>query len=58
MEKKGLCTTCIEVKTCTFVKDAPIWQCEEFSSGIHTTAKRAQIKSKRVVSCEVATESE
>ena len=33
MEKKGLCSTCIRVKTCIFLKDPPVWQCEEFSIG-------------------------
>lgn len=31
MEKKGLCSTCIHDKDCTFPRQFPVWQCEEFS---------------------------
>ncbi|MBI4972377.1 MAG: hypothetical protein HZC16_00990 [Candidatus Omnitrophica bacterium] len=58
MEKKGLCTTCVEFKTCIFSKEPPVWQCEEFSNGNNVPASFKQIKTKRVVSREVATESE
>jgi hypothetical protein len=58
MERKGLCTTCIEAKACIFVKEPPVLQCEEFSHGNHTPAKFKQAKTKKPISCEVATESE
>ena len=57
MERKGLCSTCAWVKTCTFIKDPPVLFCEEFSSNsVPTNLKKT--KSKRFVSREVATESE
>lgn len=30
MEKKGLCSTCIYDKECTFPRKFPVLQCEEF----------------------------
>jgi hypothetical protein len=33
MEKKGLCSTCIHDKECTFPRKFPVWQCEEFTTG-------------------------
>jgi len=35
MQKKGLCTNCVNDKACTFPRRFPVWQCEEFeeSSG-------------------------
>lgn len=57
MERKGLCGTCVQVKTCIFLKDPPVWQCEEFSNGSDAPV-RLKVKTKRVVSREVATESE
>jgi len=58
MERKGLCSTCTYVETCSFIKDPPVWQCEEFSSDNNLSARFKQAKTKRVVSREVATESE
>ncbi|MFH1201585.1 MAG: hypothetical protein V1674_01685 [Candidatus Omnitrophota bacterium] len=58
MERKGLCSTCVRVKACIFIKDAPVWLCEEFSNGNHVPTSFKQAKTKRVVSREVATESE
>jgi hypothetical protein len=58
MERKGLCTTCLEVESCIFVKQPPVWQCEEFSNGNHVPKGLRQAKAKRIVSREVATESE
>jgi len=60
MERKGLCSTCVQVETCIFIKDPPVWQCEEFSSGnnVPTSFKFKQAKTKGSVSREVATESE
>ena len=56
MNRKGLCSTCVEVTACIFVKEPPVWQCEEFSGGNHNPAFR-QGKVKRVIREEV-TESE
>jgi hypothetical protein len=57
MEKKGLCTTCVEFKTCIFTKDLPVWQCEEFSNGKNVPMRFVQTKVRRAVHDEV-TESE
>jgi hypothetical protein len=58
MERKGLCSTCVQVETCIFIKDSPVWQCEEFSNGNNVPMNFKQAKTKRIVSREVATESE
>jgi hypothetical protein len=58
MEKKGLCTTCIHFEKCIFIKEPPVWQCEEFSNGNNVPTRFKQVKTKRIVSREVATESE
>jgi hypothetical protein len=56
MERKGLCATCVEFKTCIFAKEPVIWQCEEFSNGNHAPSLR-QAKVRQVIRDEV-TESE
>ncbi|MBU1124859.1 MAG: hypothetical protein KKC84_02445 [Candidatus Omnitrophica bacterium] len=58
MERKGLCSTCVEVQTCIFSKDPPVWQCEEFSDANHAPTSFKQAKTKRAVSRAAATESE
>jgi hypothetical protein len=58
MEKKGLCISCVNIKTCIFSKDPPVWLCEEFSNGNNVPRSLKQTKTKRLVSREVATESE
>jgi hypothetical protein len=58
MEKKGLCSTCVQAETCIFIKEPPVLQCEEFSNGNNVTTNFKKAKTKRVVSREVATESE
>lgn len=58
MERKGLCGTCVRVETCIFLKDPPVWQCEEFSNGNHALTHFKKAKTKRIVSGEVATERE
>ena len=58
MEKKGLCTTCIHFEKCIFTKEPPVWQCEEFCSGNNVPTNFKKAKTKKIVSCEVATESE
>jgi len=57
MEKKGLCATCVQSVTCIFLKEPPVWQCEEFSNGNHVSARGRQEKVKQVV-YEQVTESE
>jgi len=58
MEKKGLCVTCENDKGCTFPRKFPVWQCEEFSSENNVPTSFKPVKTKRVVSREVAIESE
>jgi hypothetical protein len=58
MERKGLCSTCVQAETCIFIKDSPVWLCEEFSDGNNVPTRFKQAKTKRIVSREVATESE
>ena len=58
MVKKGLCISCIDIKTCIFSKEPPVWQCEEFSNGNNVPTNFKNAKTKRLVSREVATESE
>lgn len=53
MGKKGLCSTCVEVKTCIFSKEPPVWQCEEFSNGNNLPKRLKQVKVKRVIHEEV-----
>lgn len=31
MEKKGLCSSCVNDKECTFLRKFPVLQCEEFT---------------------------
>jgi len=57
MERKGLCNTCVQVETCIFIKDPPVWQCEEFSNGSSVPTRFRQTKVKRVIR-EQVTESE
>ena len=56
MEIKGLCSTCVELKTCIFVKEPPVWQCEEFSNGKSAVAaSHKQPKAKGTLLCEETT---
>ncbi len=57
MKDKGLCATCVQVETCIFIKDPPVLQCEEFSTGNNLPIRFRQRKVKRVTHDEV-TESE
>lgn len=52
MNRKGLCSTCVQVVTCIFSKEPPVWQCEEFSNGNHQPVFR-QAKISRVIREEV-----
>jgi len=58
MELKGLCSTCVQAKTCIFEKEPPVLQCEEFSFGNHAPISLKLGEIKRVFSQEVALESE
>jgi hypothetical protein len=49
MEKKGLCVSCLDIKTCIFSKEPPVWQCEEFSQGNNVPKIYGSTKLKRVV---------
>ena len=48
MEKKGLCSTCTNDKGCTFPREFPVLQCEEFSEikPKPTKWKKAKLKIK------------
>lgn len=57
MEKKGLCGTCIQVKSCIFTKNSPVWQCEEFSDfvpGINGRKTKDVLKAKNSGVCSEA----
>ncbi len=53
---KGLCSTCVEVKGCILMNSVPVWFCEEFSSGNHSSRFK-DAKVRRVIHEEI-TESE
>lgn len=46
METKGLCRTCVQAKSCIFLKDPPVWQCEEFSADSSKQIAFKQAKTK------------
>ncbi len=57
MQKKGLCITCINDKTCTFPRKFPVWQCEEFSDYVSEPTKHIDVKKKKIkVTNEITTE--
>ncbi len=58
MDKKGLCATCVHLSGCILRKNAPVWQCEEFSTGDPAARPAGKVKLRRVFSCSEATESE
>ena len=39
MENKGLCSTCVNDKECTFSREFPVWECEEFTDKTHENKK-------------------
>ena len=47
MEKKGLCITCENDKSCTFSRKFPVWQCEEFTTEKVKDTKLKKRKSKK-----------
>ena len=51
MEKKGLCLTCEEVKSCIYSKEPAVMFCEEFSPGVAKAA--VAVAGKRVIREEV-----
>ncbi len=56
MNHRGLCSTCVEVKACIFVKEPPVLECEEFFGGNHQPVfKQGNVK--RIIREEI-TESE
>ncbi len=57
MDNKGLCVSCMDIKTCIFSKEPAVWQCEEFSQGNNVAKRHRPAKLKRVVR-DVATETE
>lgn len=44
MQKKGLCITCANDKTCIFPRKLPVWQCEEFSEYVTEPTKPIDVK--------------
>ena len=58
MEYAGLCSTCVNVKTCIFDKKAVVWQCEEFDILGNKTAARSRGNTKKLSVAPVATEAE
>jgi len=47
MEKKGLCSTCVQDKGCAFPRRFPVWQCEEFTDYETKPAKTRELKPKK-----------
>ncbi len=57
MDNKGLCVSCMDIRTCIFSKEPAVWQCEEFSQGNNVAKRHRPAKLKRVVR-DVATDTE
>lgn len=47
MVKKGLCSTCVHDKECTFPRKFPVWHCEEFTICEMKPAKTKKPKPKK-----------
>ena len=47
MKTKGLCSTCVNDKECTFPRKFPVWQCEEFTDVKPKTTKRKREKRRK-----------
>ena len=47
MVRKGLCSTCMHDKECTFSRTFPVLQCEEFSSCEPKSADEEKVKQKK-----------
>lgn len=45
MVKRGLCSTCVHDKGCTFPRKFPVLQCEEFSTEEQESKKMQKAKS-------------
>jgi len=58
VEKKGLCDTCENDKSCIFQKRFPILQCEEFANPNHKVIEAKQPKQKKVECFEAVTTEE
>lgn len=48
MEKKGLCSTCVNDKECTFPRKFPVLQCEEFTGYESKLAKIGKVEEKKM----------
>ena len=48
MEKKGLCSTCVNDKQCTFPRRFPVLQCEEFEGFKPIPARARKAKRKKM----------
>ncbi len=53
--EKGLCSTCVYDKECTFPRKFPVLQCEEFSSYEPKPTKGGKAKQKKMKLNERAT---
>lgn len=47
MEKKGLCSTCVNDEGCTFPRKFPVLQCEEFTDYEKKTKRAKKQKKKK-----------
>ena len=47
MVRRGLCTTCVHDKECTFLRKFPVLQCEEFTTEWLKEAKTERINTGR-----------
>lgn len=48
MEKKGLCSTCVNDKECTFPRKFPVLQCEEFTGYEPKPTKIGKVERKKM----------
>jgi len=48
MEKKGLCSTCVNDADCNFPRKFPVLQCEEFEGFSPKRAKARKAKRKKM----------
>jgi hypothetical protein len=48
MEKKGLCTTCVNDAVCNFPRKFPVLECEEFESVPPQPQKLRKAKRKKI----------
>ena len=48
MEKKGLCSSCVNDKECTFPRSFPVFQCEEFVGYEPKLTKAEKVKREKI----------